>query len=329
MGAHAGRLAGRPRADAGRRRPGRGPAVPLLEPRLRPARRAGRPARGTRRGRTPSPPRCSRRSGMTRTTPRPSGPAAEGFAVHPWADVVLPEPEHHAGVMAAAGQLWAPLADLGPARRVPARRHRRRARPGDARGDDRAAPGSTAPRPAGRPTGWACRCCGSTSAPWSATAARCRASWPACSSTARSAPARSRWQQHLGRGLRSSSGCWPTSARPSRGSSTPGRRPPPPVPLEQLGVWYWGPSAYLLRAVGDGQLHLGPLPGRSGARQPLPRRRRRHLGRAGRLLRRRDAADRRGPPRPRHVHLHPRALRPRGPGARRSGRARLAVTIGR
>src|SRR3954462_11677962 len=51
--------------------------------------------------------------GMTRTTPRPVAPAAEGHAVHPWADVVLPEPEHHAGVMAAAGQLWATLADLG------------------------------------------------------------------------------------------------------------------------------------------------------------------------------------------------------------------------
>src|SRR4051794_20599917 len=50
--------------------------------------------------------------GMTRTTPRPQQPAAAGTAVHPWADVVLPEPEHHAGVMAAAGQLWAPLADL-------------------------------------------------------------------------------------------------------------------------------------------------------------------------------------------------------------------------
>ena len=51
--------------------------------------------------------------GMTRTTPRPAGAAAQGCAVHPWADVVLPEPEHDAGVMAAAGQLWATLADLG------------------------------------------------------------------------------------------------------------------------------------------------------------------------------------------------------------------------
>src|ERR687889_1760202 len=51
--------------------------------------------------------------GMARTSARPVAPAAEGHAVHPWADVVLPEPEHHAGAMAAAGQLWATLADLG------------------------------------------------------------------------------------------------------------------------------------------------------------------------------------------------------------------------
>jgi hypothetical protein len=37
-----------------------------------------------------------------------------------------------------------------------------------------------------------------------------------------------------------------------------------PVPLEQLGVWYWGPSPSLLRAVSEGRLHLGPLPGRPG-----------------------------------------------------------------
>ncbi len=50
--------------------------------------------------------------GMTRTTPRPVAPAVPGLAVHPWADVVLPEPEHDAGAMAPAGQLWSSLADL-------------------------------------------------------------------------------------------------------------------------------------------------------------------------------------------------------------------------
>jgi CubicO group peptidase (beta-lactamase class C family) len=51
--------------------------------------------------------------GMRRTTTRPEGRAAQGFAVHPWADVLLPEPEHDAVAMAPAGQLWATLADLG------------------------------------------------------------------------------------------------------------------------------------------------------------------------------------------------------------------------
>ena len=51
--------------------------------------------------------------GMSRTTPRPQGRSAQGWAVHPWADVLLPEPEEDAGAMAAAGQLWATLTDLG------------------------------------------------------------------------------------------------------------------------------------------------------------------------------------------------------------------------
>ena len=51
--------------------------------------------------------------GMTRTTTRPSGRAAQGLAVHPFADVLLPEPEHDAGAMAPAGQLWSTTTDLG------------------------------------------------------------------------------------------------------------------------------------------------------------------------------------------------------------------------
>jgi len=50
--------------------------------------------------------------GMPRTTTRPQQPAAQGLAVHPWADLVLPEPEHDAGAMAPAGQLWTTVADL-------------------------------------------------------------------------------------------------------------------------------------------------------------------------------------------------------------------------
>jgi CubicO group peptidase (beta-lactamase class C family) len=201
--------------------------------------------------------------GMSRTTPRPSGSAAEGFAVHPWADVVLPEPEHHAGVMAAAGQLWAPLSDLArlavfllgdtgdvlaPATleemTVPA-------------GVDGSAPG------------------------WSAyglglqvlrvderTMVGHGGSMPGflagvfvdreertgavtlCNSTSGVDPLVFGLLADLRAAEPRIVDAWTPSA--------------PPVPLEQLGVWYWGPSAYVLRAVGEGMLHLGPLPGRSG-----------------------------------------------------------------
>ncbi|BCY10323.1 serine hydrolase [Actinoplanes sp. L3-i22] len=50
--------------------------------------------------------------GMTRTTLLPVAPHASGWAVHPWADVLLPEPAVDAGAMAPAGQLWSTAADL-------------------------------------------------------------------------------------------------------------------------------------------------------------------------------------------------------------------------
>ena len=50
--------------------------------------------------------------GLTRTTVRPTAPHAGGWAVHPWADVMLPEPSEDLGLMAPAGQLWSTAADL-------------------------------------------------------------------------------------------------------------------------------------------------------------------------------------------------------------------------
>jgi CubicO group peptidase (beta-lactamase class C family) len=50
--------------------------------------------------------------GMSRTTTRPQPPYAAGYAVHPHADLLLPEPEHDAGAMAPAGQLWTTVNDL-------------------------------------------------------------------------------------------------------------------------------------------------------------------------------------------------------------------------
>ena len=50
--------------------------------------------------------------GLRRTTLLPVAPHARGWAVHPWADLLLPEPTHDAGWMAPAGQLWSTVEDL-------------------------------------------------------------------------------------------------------------------------------------------------------------------------------------------------------------------------
>jgi CubicO group peptidase (beta-lactamase class C family) len=50
--------------------------------------------------------------GMRRTSPLPEAPHAGGWAVHPYADVLLPEPLTDTGLMAPAGQLWSTLDDL-------------------------------------------------------------------------------------------------------------------------------------------------------------------------------------------------------------------------
>ncbi|MEV4192120.1 serine hydrolase domain-containing protein [Streptomyces toxytricini] len=50
--------------------------------------------------------------GLNRTTVQPQAPHAGGWAVHPWADVMLPEPAEDLGLMAPAGQLWSTARDL-------------------------------------------------------------------------------------------------------------------------------------------------------------------------------------------------------------------------
>ncbi|APU17893.1 MULTISPECIES: serine hydrolase domain-containing protein [Actinoalloteichus] len=49
---------------------------------------------------------------LTRTTAMPVAPHAQGWAVHPWADVLLPEPAHDGGAMGPAGQLWSTVTDM-------------------------------------------------------------------------------------------------------------------------------------------------------------------------------------------------------------------------
>ncbi|HEV7189225.1 MAG TPA: serine hydrolase domain-containing protein [Blastococcus sp.] len=211
--------------------------------------------------------------GMTRTAPRPVAPAADGFAVHPWADVVLPEPEHHAGVMAAAGQLWATLTDLGRFAAFLL---------GDTGGV--LDPGTLEEMtvPAGvdsSAVGWAAyglglqvlRVDGRTlvghggSMPgFLAGVFVDREEKTGAVSLANTTTGMDNVVFGLLEDLR--------AAEPR--IVEPWRPAPSPVPLEALGVWFWGPGAYVLRSVGGGLLHLGPLPGR--------------LGRASRFVRRDD-----------------------------------------
>jgi CubicO group peptidase (beta-lactamase class C family) len=59
--------------------------------------------------------------GLERTSVRPQAPHAGGWAVHPWADVMLPEPTEDYGRMEPAGQLRSTTGDLARCAAVLAR----------------------------------------------------------------------------------------------------------------------------------------------------------------------------------------------------------------
>jgi CubicO group peptidase (beta-lactamase class C family) len=201
--------------------------------------------------------------GMARTTPRPQRPAAAGTAVHPWADVVLPEPEHHAGVMAAAGQLWATLEDLArfgafligdtgdvldPATleemTVPA-------------GVDSSAPGWAAYGLGVQVLRVEDRTLvghGGSMPGFLAGVFVDREEQTGAVSLANTTSGLDAVVFGLLSDLRAAE---PRVVEPWTPS-------PSPVPLDLLGIWFWGPSPYVLRSVGGGMLHLGPLPGRTG-----------------------------------------------------------------
>ena len=201
--------------------------------------------------------------GMTRTTPRPAGAAAQGCAVHPWADVVLPEPEHDAGVMAAAGQLWATLADLGrfaafllgdtgdvlaPATleemTVPA-------------GVDPSAPGWTAYGlgvQVMRVDGQTLVGHGGSMPGFLAGVLVDRAEQTAAVMLTNTTSGVDPLVPGLLADVRAAEPRLVDAWTPST----------PPVPLELLGTWYWGPTPHALRAQAGGLLHLGPLAGRTG-----------------------------------------------------------------
>ncbi len=209
--------------------------------------------------------------GMTRTTPRPSGAAAQGTAVHPWADVVLSEPEHDAGVMDAAGQLWATLADLSRFAAFLL---------GDTGEVLAASTLAEMVEPAGvdsSAVGWSAYGLGlQVLRTDGATLVGHGGSMPGFLAGVFV----DREEQTGGLMLaNTTSGLGPLV--PGLLADLKAAEPrvvdawvpaEPPVPLADLGVWFWGPTPHLLRAVSGGLLHLGPLPGRGGRTSRFARR---------------------------------------------------------
>jgi len=201
--------------------------------------------------------------GMTRTTPRPAPPAAQGRAVHPWADVVLAEPEHHAGVMAAAGQLWATLTDLGRFAAFLLGDTADVLDPGtleemtEPAGVDSSAPGWSAyglGLQVMRVDGRTLVGHGGSMPGFLAGVFVDRDEQTGAVSLANATAGVEPVVFGLLADLRAAEPRIVEAWSPSS----------PPVPLEVLGVWFWGVSPSVLRAVAGGRLHLGPLPGRGG-----------------------------------------------------------------
>jgi CubicO group peptidase (beta-lactamase class C family) len=216
--------------------------------------------------------------GMTRTTSRPSGVAAQGYAVHPWADVVQIEPEHDAGVMAPAGQLWATAADLA---RLGAFLL------GDTGGvlspstvEEMTVPAgidSSAPTWSSYGLGVQVQRVGNDPARPGPVLVGHGGSMPGFLAglwvdreEGTGALALANTTSGLDGGLPAGLLADLRAAEPRVVDAwTPSGSP---VPLELLGPWYWGPSPYVLRAVPDGLLHLSGLgrPGRSSRFRPCP-----------------------------------------------------------
>ncbi|UOY00753.1 serine hydrolase domain-containing protein [Blastococcus sp. PRF04-17] len=201
--------------------------------------------------------------GMDRTTPRPVAPSATGTAVHPWADVVLPEPEHHAGVMAAAGQLWATLDDLARFAAFLIGDTGDVLDPGTL--EEMTVPGGVdASVPGWSAYGLGLQVLrvdertlvghGGSMPGFLAGVFVDRDEQAGAVSLANTTSGLEAVVFGLLADLR---GAEPRVVDPWTPSAAA-------VPLDVLGIWFWGPAPYALRSVAGGLLHLGPLPGRGG-----------------------------------------------------------------
>ncbi|MCW2722400.1 serine hydrolase [Pseudonocardia sp.] len=203
--------------------------------------------------------------GMARTTPRPSGAAAQGTAVHPWADVVMAEPEHHAVAMAPAGQLWATATDLGRLGSFLL------GDTGDVLSPDTV---EEMTLPAGIDSaspGWSSyglgvqvqRVDGVTLVGHGGSMPGFLAGLWADREDGTAALALGNTTTGMDGGLPAGLLADVRAAEPRIVDAW--APSPSPVPLDLLGPWFWGPSPYVLRAIPGGMLHLGGLgrPGRS------------------------------------------------------------------
>jgi CubicO group peptidase (beta-lactamase class C family) len=202
--------------------------------------------------------------GMSRTSMLPQVPAAGGFAVHPWADVMVPEAVQETGRMAPAGQLWSTAADLARWAGFLAAGHdqvlaastlehmREPAAPADATDPDggyglglhltrhggRALVGHSGSMPGFLATLWV-----SVADGLGAVALANCTSGPAVGAIAADLLAITAAAEPA----------FPAAWRPADALD--------PALLDLAGPWYWGTNAYVLRVRATGELELGPLTG--------------------------------------------------------------------
>ncbi|MFD5142370.1 serine hydrolase domain-containing protein [Streptomyces sp. NPDC058401] len=213
--------------------------------------------------------------GLERTTAQPVAPHAGGWAVHPWADVMMPEPTEDLGLMAPAGQLWSTTGDLakfaaflvrGDARVLSAesvREMRTSATPPEPGFADLGYGLGMQLTPSGgrRLAGHSGSLPGFVAGLWLSEAddvaavvlANCTSGLPASTLAADLLGIVADAEPRI-----------PEPWRPLREAD--------PVALELCGPWYWGTSAQAVRLTYDGFLDLGPVGGngRSARFRPEP-----------------------------------------------------------
>ncbi|MFJ6727587.1 serine hydrolase domain-containing protein [Streptomyces sp. NPDC091281] len=203
---------------------------------------------------------------LNRTSAQPRAPHAGGWAVHPWADVLLPEPAEEYGPMAAAGQLWSTTGDLarfaaflvrGDARVLDAETLREMRTP--------AAPAETIDLADGGTYGLGLRIDtqgGRTLVGHSGSVPGFLASLTidvaddvaaVVLANCTSGPAVTQLGADLVRIVAEAEPRIPEPWRPLRDVDH--------AVLELAGPWYWGTSPFALRVTADGGLSLGPLSG--------------------------------------------------------------------